>query len=109
VGPRAVLDVMAKTRLRAGRPTDILFPTRTFYLRHRVQIGSGVYPASYPMGNGGYFPRGKAAGVWSLCSHPSSAEVENVWSYTSNPPMSSWRGASLSKGTNLLSIHDHQW
>jgi hypothetical protein len=30
-----------------------------------LQTGSGAYPASYPMGTGGFFPRGKAAGVWN--------------------------------------------
>jgi hypothetical protein len=29
---------------------------------HRVQNGSGAHPASYPMGTGGSFPGGKAAG-----------------------------------------------
>jgi hypothetical protein len=28
----------------------------TFSLRHRVQIGSGAHPASYPMGAGGSLP-----------------------------------------------------
>jgi len=33
-----------------------------FPLQHSVQNGSGAHPASYPMGNGGSFPGGKAAG-----------------------------------------------
>jgi len=36
-----------------------------FFLRHRIQIGSGVHPASCPMGTGGTFREGKAAGMWS--------------------------------------------
>jgi len=32
---------------------------------HRVQTGSGAHPASYPMGTGGSFSEGKAAGTWS--------------------------------------------
>jgi hypothetical protein len=36
-----------------------------FSLHHRVQTGSGAHPASNPMGTGGSFPGGKAAGVWS--------------------------------------------
>jgi len=36
-----------------------------FSLRHRVQTASGAHPASYSMGIGGVFPRGKAAGAWS--------------------------------------------
>jgi hypothetical protein len=34
-----------------------------FSLLHVVQTGSGSYPASYPIGTGGSFPRGKAAGA----------------------------------------------
>jgi hypothetical protein len=34
-----------------------------FSLRHRVQNGSGAQPASYPMGTGGSFLGGKAAGA----------------------------------------------
>jgi hypothetical protein len=34
-------------------------------LLHLVQTGPGAHPASYPMGAGGSFPGGKAAGVWS--------------------------------------------
>jgi hypothetical protein len=33
------------------------------FLRHSVQTGFGVYPASYPMGTRGSFPGGKAAGA----------------------------------------------
>jgi hypothetical protein len=32
-------------------------------LRHRVQTGSGAHPVSYPVGTGGSFPGGKAAGA----------------------------------------------
>jgi hypothetical protein len=32
-------------------------------LHHRVQTGFGFRPVSYPMGNGGAFPVGKAAGA----------------------------------------------
>jgi len=36
-----------------------------FSLHHRVQNGSGVHPASYPMGTRGSFPGCKAAESWS--------------------------------------------
>jgi len=36
-----------------------------FSLCHSDQTGSGSHPASYPMGNRGSFPGGKAAGTWS--------------------------------------------
>jgi hypothetical protein len=36
-----------------------------FFLHHRIQNGSGAHTASYPMGTGGAFPGGKAAGAWS--------------------------------------------
>jgi hypothetical protein len=34
-----------------------------FSLHHRVQNGPGAHPASYPMGTGGSFSGGKAAGA----------------------------------------------
>jgi hypothetical protein len=34
-----------------------------FSLHHRVQIGSGARPASYPFGTGGSFSDGKVAGT----------------------------------------------
>jgi hypothetical protein len=36
-----------------------------FSLLYSIQTDSGAYPASYLMGTGGRFPRGKAAGAWS--------------------------------------------
>jgi hypothetical protein len=47
----------SRVRFRAG--------TGNFSLHHRVHDGSGVHPASYPMGTRGSFPGGKAAGAWS--------------------------------------------
>jgi len=35
------------------------------YFHHRIQTGSGIPPASYPMGIRGCFPGLKAAGAWS--------------------------------------------
>jgi hypothetical protein len=34
-----------------------------FSLHHLVQKGSGVHPASYPMGTEGFFPGGEEAGA----------------------------------------------
>jgi hypothetical protein len=36
-----------------------------FSFHYHVQNGSGAHPASYPMGNRGSLPGGKAAGAWS--------------------------------------------
>jgi hypothetical protein len=36
-----------------------------FSFLHVVQTGSEAHPASYPIGTGGSFPGGKAAGAWS--------------------------------------------
>jgi hypothetical protein len=45
------------------------------------------------MGSGGFFPRGiKQPGREADHSPPSSADVKNAWSYSSESPMSSWRG-----------------
>jgi hypothetical protein len=48
-------DQSSRVRFTAG--------ARNFSVHHRVQNGSGAHPASYPMGTGGSFPGGKAAGV----------------------------------------------
>jgi hypothetical protein len=61
------------TRLRAGRSDDrVWFPAGAgnFSFRHRVETGFGTHPASYPIGTGGSFPRGKAVGAlsWPLTS-----------------------------------------
>jgi len=37
---------------------------RVSFLRHRVQTGSKVYQASYPMGIWGCFPGGEVVGAW---------------------------------------------
>jgi hypothetical protein len=47
-------DRGSRVRFRAG--------AGNFFL-HRVQNGSGAHSASYPMGTGGSFPGGKAAGA----------------------------------------------
>jgi hypothetical protein len=47
------------------RGSRVRFPAGTgnVSLHHRVQTGSGTHPASYPMGTGGSFHGGKAAGA----------------------------------------------
>jgi hypothetical protein len=49
------------------RGSRVRFPARAgnFFLRHRIQNGSGAHPASYLMGTRDSFPGGKAAGEWS--------------------------------------------
>jgi hypothetical protein len=48
-------DQVSRVRFPAG--------AGNFSLHHRVQNGSGAYPASYPMGTRGSFFGGKAAGA----------------------------------------------
>jgi len=36
-----------------------------FFLRHRVETGSGVHPAFYTMGTGGCLSEGKVTGPWN--------------------------------------------
>jgi hypothetical protein len=47
------------------RGSRVRFPAGAgnFSLHHRIQNGSGAYPASYPMATRGSFPGGKAAGA----------------------------------------------
>jgi hypothetical protein len=71
------------------RSSMVRFPAGagSFSLHHRVQNGSGAHPASYPMGTRGSFPGVKRPGPEVDHSPPSSAEVQNAWSYTSTPPI----------------------
>jgi hypothetical protein len=48
-----------------GWGSRVRFPAvaENFSPHHRVQNGCEAHPASYPMGNGGSFPGGKAAGA----------------------------------------------
>jgi hypothetical protein len=50
-----------------NRMIGVRFPAgaANYFLRHHVQIGSGAYPASYPMDTGGSFPGGWGAVAWS--------------------------------------------
>jgi hypothetical protein len=57
-----------------------------FLLLQVVQTGSGIHPTSYPMGTGGYFNGVKLQGGETNHSLPASAEVKNIWLYTSIPP-----------------------
>jgi hypothetical protein len=56
--------------LRAGRPGIDSLWARDFSLVQSLRTDSGAQPASYPMGTGGSFPGGKAAGAcsWPLTS-----------------------------------------
>jgi hypothetical protein len=47
------------------RMIGVRFPAgaANFSLLYGVQTGSGAHPASYPMGSGGSYPGGKAAGA----------------------------------------------
>jgi hypothetical protein len=46
-----------------------------------------AHPVSYPVGTRGSFPEDKAARRKADHPPPSSAEVQNAWSYTSIPPI----------------------
>jgi hypothetical protein len=81
----------------------VRFPVEAgnFSLHHRVQNGSGAYPASYPMGAWGSFPGGKA-------DHPPpcSAEVREwveLYLHSSNTP--SRRCGSVKKAQGQLYIY----
>jgi hypothetical protein len=62
--------------------------SRDFSLRQRVQIGSGAHPVSCKMstGKGAVSSEVKQPGREADHSPSFSAEVKNVWSYTSTPP-----------------------
>jgi hypothetical protein len=71
------------------RSSTVWFPAwaGNFSLHHRIQTGSGVHPASYPMSTRGFSLGVKRPKREADHSPPSSAEVKNAWSYTSTPPI----------------------
>jgi hypothetical protein len=83
-----------------GRGSRVRFPAgdENFSLHHRFQNGSGIHPATYPMGGTrGSFPgEVKRPGREAGHSPPSSAEVKEwVELYFHSPNTPSWRGAQL--------------
>jgi hypothetical protein len=71
----------------------------SFFLRHRLQTGSGAHPISYPIGTGD-----KAAGSEADYSTPSSAEVKNTWSHTSNSKYFFMLWCLIKKWTRLRGV-----
>jgi len=69
-----------------GWATRSRFPAEVgiFFLRHRIQTGSGNHPVSYPMSTRVFFFLVKLLGHAADYSPPSSAAVKNIW--TSTPP-----------------------
>jgi hypothetical protein len=69
------------------RGSRVRFPAGAgnFSLHHRVQNGSGAHPASYTMGTAALSPEVKRPEREVDHSPPSSAVVNNAWSYTSTP------------------------
>jgi hypothetical protein len=57
-----------------------------FTVLYVVQTGSGVHPASYAMGTAGSSTVIKRPRREADYSPPASAEVKNMWIYTSTPP-----------------------
>jgi hypothetical protein len=57
---------------------------------HVVHTGSGAHPASSPVGTGGFFSGGKAAGREADHSPPTSAEVKKRGSVHRLPHTPSW-------------------
>jgi hypothetical protein len=59
----SMLDLFYPDDGATGWTVRGLFPAvQAFSLFHSVQIGSGAHPAYYPIGTGGNFPGGEAAG-----------------------------------------------
>jgi len=53
----------------------------------------GAHPAPFLMGTAISYHGGKGPGCEAEHAGLSSAEVKNVWGYTSTPNTSAWRGA----------------
>jgi hypothetical protein len=67
-----------------------------FSTYHRVQIGSGAHPATYPMGTRGSFLGGKTAGALSRPLISIQCRGQRMSEAIPTPPNTpSWRGAQL--------------
>jgi hypothetical protein len=64
----------------------ILGKGKGFYIRPRIQIGSGAHPVSYPVGTGALSPGEHRPGHEADQSPPPSTEIKKEWSYTSTTP-----------------------
>jgi hypothetical protein len=74
-----------------------------FSLHHRLQVGFGAHPASYPTGTRSTFLGGKEAGVWSLplsSIYCRGQECVELYLHSHNTP--SWRGAPLKYRHNFV-------
>jgi len=72
--------------------TEVVIPGRDILF---TTMPRPAHPASYIVGTGGSFLCVKLSGCDSDNALPSSAEIKNMWSYTSTP-LSSCCGAYLS-------------
>jgi hypothetical protein len=89
------------------RGSRVAFPegAGNFSLHHRVQNGSGVHPASYPVATRGSFLEVKRSGHEADHSPPSSGEVkELVELHLHSPITPSWCGARLKHRGNFTTI-----
>jgi hypothetical protein len=70
-------------------------PARQEFSHFHVQTDSGAHPVSYPMGTGGAFPGEgvKRQGREADHSPVTTAEVKQMWIYTSFPHTPLWRSA----------------
>ena len=76
------------TRLRLGRSRGpISAGARNLALLQDAQNGSGAHPASHSMATGGSFPEVKLQRREVDHQPPSSAAVQNEWSYNYAPPI----------------------
>jgi hypothetical protein len=72
---------ICSSRSRRAVRKLLVTPSYVHYCTH--QNFDEVHSASYEMDTEGSFPRGKAVIGWSYRSPQSSAEVKNMWNYTS--------------------------
>jgi hypothetical protein len=82
-----------------GRGIGVLFPPgeRDFLFSTASRPALGLHPTSCPMGTGGCFPGGKAAGDEAYHSLPSSYEVKNSGAIPPTLLASALSGAYLIK------------
>jgi hypothetical protein len=100
--PEARIAQWYSAGLRAGWSGVLVLAGDGNFSHHRVQTGSGVHPASYPMATKGFSLGVKRPEREADHSYPTSAKVKDCMDiYLHSPNTPSWRGDQLKHMTTL--------
>jgi hypothetical protein len=99
----------SSVRLAKGRKDSVRFPAEAgnSSVLQSIQTGSGAHSASYSMGTGDSFLKGKAEGAWSSQLTAISAKLKNGGAIPPLPQETSWFGAWFIKHRDNFTFPTH--